>query len=80
VSGWDPNHRPPPDPIRSKAQRYQNFGWLNNTGVLGRGKLRGEGPEVQIGDHSPIGARLFENVAFTTGQQGRPGRGMRRFD
>jgi hypothetical protein len=71
------NYPPASTPIRSAYQRPQSFGWLEGSGVLGAGKLRGEGKPVVIGDHSRVGERLFEARQFSTGDQGRS-RGLRR--
>jgi hypothetical protein len=69
------NYPPASHPVRSQYQRDQNFGWVPSA-ASGR-KPRG-GDWIGIGDASPAGRRLFENVEFTTGDQGRS-RGSRRY-
>jgi hypothetical protein len=66
----------PPDshPVRSVYQRDQSFGWVPPA-ASGR-RPRG-GDWIGIGDHSAAGQRLFENVNFTVGDQGKS-RGRRR--
>jgi hypothetical protein len=74
VTRWD-NTAPDSHPTRSAYQFDQNFGWLEGAKTT-TGSPRG-GSWVQIGDASPVGARLFEAVNFQTGDQGRS-RGRRR--
>jgi hypothetical protein len=60
-------------PVRSKFQKDQSFGWLAGAGTT-TSNPGGGGGWVKIGDHSEVGRRLFENVAFAGGNH----RGQRR--
>jgi hypothetical protein len=62
-------------PVRSKFQKDQSFGWLAGAGTT-TSNPGGGGGWGTISDKSPVGSRLFENVAFAGGDH----RGTRRKD
>jgi hypothetical protein len=66
------NIPPASRPVRSKFQKDQSFGWLAGAGTSGSDPRPGK--PVVISDTSPVGSRLFENVAFAGGDH----RGTRR--
>jgi hypothetical protein len=69
------NYPPASHPVRSQFQKDQSFGWLEGAKTAVSNPRGGDW--VRIDDASPVGRRLFENVAFETGDQGRS-RGRRR--
>ena len=75
MGAYDSNFPPACYPVRSVYQKDTAFGWIDRSGAVTRNP-RG-GAWTQIGDASPVGRRLFENVEFTTGDQGRS-RGRRK--
>jgi len=78
MSAYDSNYPPASHPVRSAFQKDQSFGWLDGAGTATH-KPRG-GDWTPIGDHSAVGARLFERVNFTTGDPGRSrGRRMKPY-